>query len=160
MRGRGQRGGDDDRGHYHLHCCKHLPAVWMGDGGEMRGRQDGGGGARKMMMRVGREDDATRPMKHPQPPPQAIARGVERGCYMSGTGARGGHDTPCVNISISMFFCFLVFLSLSLSLSLPLSLPLSLLSCSSPPSFSPCSPFYSHYLHHFVMYICSKYMSL
>ena len=38
MRGRGQRGGDDDGGHYHLHRCEHLLAGWMGDGGEMRGR--------------------------------------------------------------------------------------------------------------------------
>ena len=47
-----------------------------------------------------------------------IARGVERGCYVSGTGVRGGHDTPRVDISVSMFLCFLVFLSLPLSLSL------------------------------------------
>ena len=33
-----------------------------------------------------------------------IARGVEGGCYVSGTGVRGGHDTPHVDISVSMFF--------------------------------------------------------
>ena len=64
-----ERGGDNNGGHYHHHCCEHLLAGWMGDGGEMRGRRDRGG----------KEDDATCPTKHPQPLPQAIACGVERG---------------------------------------------------------------------------------
>jgi len=68
--------------------AREVVGGWNDEGETMRGRRDETRGRR-------RGGDDTRPTKHPQPLPQAIACGVERGAtsvYGHGGGTGGGME--------------------------------------------------------------------
>ena len=92
MKRRGPRGeamtrGEREGRRHQPHAYEHLLVGWFAgaeEGPKRRGGDDNGAG----------EDEGTRPTKHPQPLPRAIARGVGRGATCEVREGREHHQPP------------------------------------------------------------------